>query len=332
MNKLVSIIVPIYNSERYIERTIVSILNQSYKNIELLLINDGSTDDTINILNSYAKKDSRIVLINKENEGVSATRNIGLNKCKGELITFVDADDYIEKTMIEELVILLETYNADISCCGILLERPDLSIPIHGTEVLMNLSNNEALLELISGKNMEPSACAKLFKRGIIRNIKFEENIKYNEDYLFDLYAFKEAKSVIFLDKPLYHYNLHANSSTTAALNIKRVSDCIKVSEIAMSVFEKNKYENIHLLLEQKQLLGYLGQYNVFIGSKKEDEIIFQKEIRKIVLKNSKKYKKINMGIKNRFYFYGIHYMPYFYRLIYMILKFILPDRRIHKI
>lgn len=332
MNKLVSIIVPIYNSERYIERTIVSILNQSYKDIELLLINDGSTDDTINILNSYAKKDSRIVLINKENEGVSATRNIGLDKCKGNLVTFVDADDYVDGTMIEQLVTLLETHDSDISCCGNLLERPDKTIPIHGTNVLMNLNRKEALIELIIGKNIEPSVCSKLFKKEIVYDIRFDKDIKYNEDYLFNLYAFKKAKRITFLDKPLYHYNLHANSSTTAALNIKRVSDCIKVSEIAISIFEKNKYENIHLILEQKKLLGYLGQYNVFIGSNKENEIILQKEIRKIILKNNKEYKKINMGIKNRFYFYGIYYMPYFYRLIYMILKFILPDRRIHKI
>ena len=110
----VSVIVPIYNSEKTINRCVESIINQTYKDIEILLINDGSIDNTLNILNDYANKDKRIVVINKKNEGVSKTKNLGIKKAKSEFIMFVDSDDYIDKEAIKKLVLLQKKDNLDI--------------------------------------------------------------------------------------------------------------------------------------------------------------------------------------------------------------------------
>ena len=117
-SKIISIIVPIYNSEKYLERCINSILNQTYTNFELILINDGSKDSSLKICRKYASKDNRIVVIDKENEGVSIARNMGIQRAKGELISFVDADDYIEKTFLEDMLNVMSKYNVDYVTCG----------------------------------------------------------------------------------------------------------------------------------------------------------------------------------------------------------------------
>ena len=114
MEELVSIILPIYNAEKYLERCLESIITQTYANIEIILINDGSTDNSINIIKEYAIKDSRIIIIDKENEGVSVARNIGILKARGKYICFVDADDYIEKSMIEKMKCCIDKENVDL--------------------------------------------------------------------------------------------------------------------------------------------------------------------------------------------------------------------------
>ena len=116
--KKISVIVPIFNGEKYLRRCIESILKQTYKNIELILINDGSEDKSLAICEEYKKNDKRIIIINKENEGVSIARNIGIEKATGELISFVDADDYLEITFLQELFDMMKKYNTEYITCG----------------------------------------------------------------------------------------------------------------------------------------------------------------------------------------------------------------------
>ena len=114
---MISIVVPIYNSEKWLEKCVKSLINQTYQDIEILLINDGSKDRSLEICNEYAKKDNRIVVIDKENEGVSATRNLGIKKAQGEFIQFVDSDDYADVQMCEKLLNAIE--NVDLVVCGL---------------------------------------------------------------------------------------------------------------------------------------------------------------------------------------------------------------------
>ncbi len=121
----ISIVVPIYNAEKYLDRCIQSILNQSYKDLEIILIDDGSTDSSNKICNNYQKRDNRIKFISQKNEGVSAARNRGISEATGEFIGFVDSDDYIQPNMYETLYGLINKYNCDISICGYFIEYPE---------------------------------------------------------------------------------------------------------------------------------------------------------------------------------------------------------------
>ena len=120
MSNQISIIVPIYNTEKYLERCLQSILNQSYRNIEIILVNDGSDDNSLAICNKYKDKDKRIIVIDKKHTGVADTRNIGLEKASGNYIGFVDSDDYIDIDMFKKLIVGAEKYKCDISMCDLI--------------------------------------------------------------------------------------------------------------------------------------------------------------------------------------------------------------------
>ena len=131
MNKKISVIIPVYNTSKLLRRCLDSVINQTYKNLEIILINDGSTDDSLSICKEYSQNDSRIILIDKENEGGGKARNAGLDRATGDYIAFVDSDDYIDPDMYSVLMNNLKTSEADISTCGRIVvregaEKPDI--------------------------------------------------------------------------------------------------------------------------------------------------------------------------------------------------------------
>ena len=131
MNELISVIVPIYNVEKYLERCLDSIIKQTYKNLDIILVDDGSIDNSTKICDEYVKKDSRIKVIHKENGGLSDARNVGIDNSDGKYICFIDSDDYIELDMIENLYDGIVKNNANICCCGKLLEYEKNKLPIN---------------------------------------------------------------------------------------------------------------------------------------------------------------------------------------------------------
>lgn len=196
---MISIIVPVYNTEEYLERCIKSILDQSYTNFEVLLINDGSTDNSLEICKSWQKLDERIVVFSKKNGGVSSARNLGLRNAKGTYITFVDPDDYIYPEYLEVLKTLAEMNEADIVHCGCFWENKKI--------------NDHGDFYIIDEKNYFDTTCGwtvwcNLYKKEIIQNngILFDENISYAEDSLFTLQVFSYAHKVVGTDKKLYFY------------------------------------------------------------------------------------------------------------------------------
>lgn len=330
MDDLVSIIIPVFNAERYIKKTLESVLNQTYKQIEIILINDGSTDNTTNILGIFQKQDKRIRVIVQENRGVSYSRNVGLQQAKGKYIVFVDGDDYVDNNIIEELLKLITKTNADIACMGYVLHRPDQKFYFYNTQQKKIFTRNEGLKQLILGSYIEPGVVAKIFDRECIKDLFFNQEIKYNEDYLFNLMAFSRAKRIVYYDITLYHYILHPGSATTNAPLVKRALDLIRVAELAEELLSSDK--QLVTILEKRKLCGYLGNYNSLLGGKEREIVICRNYIRNKILSNKKKYKKLNMNLKNKFYYYGIVYAPWLYKLLFLFLKAVLPDRRIHKV
>lgn len=248
MGFLISIIVPAYNIENYIERSIRSIMNQTYSNLEIIIIDDGSTDATGTIIDRLAKEDQRILPIHKKNEGVSAARNTGLDVAKGEYIGFVDGDDYIEKDMYEHLLLNAIKYHADISHCGYQMVFPNRVDYYYNTKQIMIQDYEQGVLDLIKADRVEPGLCNKLYRRKIIGKKRLDERIRINEDLLFNFYLFKESQRSVFEDISFYHYMVRENSASTSNINVHKIEDPLKVIQI-MSRFGD---ENIKLLLEKR--------------------------------------------------------------------------------
>lgn len=232
-NVEVSVIVPIYNVEKYLVRCLDSLINQTFKNIEIIALNNGSTDDSLKIVRKYANEDCRIKFFNNDNIGVSKARNIGIENAIGKYIVFVDSDDWIELNMIEVLYEAITKEESDLVMCTYLREFED-----HSKEKVFNLPEvnkyednvvKEQLLRKLVGpigselSNPEyldalGTVWAKMYKASLIKEIKFVdlEEIGSAEDTLFNIYAFNEAKKVILLNKPMYHYwRGNANSITS---------------------------------------------------------------------------------------------------------------------
>lgn len=219
----VSILMPVFNVEKYIKYAIESIQAQTLENWELIIVNDGSTDNSSKICDDIAKEDKRIKVIHKSNTGVSDTRNILLNNANGEYIVFVDSDDYIEKNMLEVLINKIELYNADLSVCGIIEDKiiNDLIVSskinkYYPKDFLEITEMKEYIMEY-GNSNLLNSLCNKLYKNNIIRksNIVFDTNIENGEDLLFNLEYMKHIKSLVFCEEQLYHYARRQNQSIT---------------------------------------------------------------------------------------------------------------------
>lgn len=213
MEDLISIIVPVYNVEKYIEKCLDSIINQTYENLQIILIDDGSSDASGRICDEYAEKDSRIQVIHQENRGVSNARNHGLNLAKGRYIGFCDSDDWIELDMYEYLYDLLKNSACDISTCGVWMECPDKVYEIgFSRKKNQKFNRKNAIVEFHRRKNMSDWMWCKLFSSEILKNITFDEKLKISEDYKFQCDAFEQSQSVICGTEIKYHYVQRKNS------------------------------------------------------------------------------------------------------------------------
>lgn len=226
---LISVIVPAYNIVDYLPRCLDSILNQTYSDLEVIVISDGSTDGTNEVIKKYAEKDSRIVPVFKDNSGVSDTRNRGLDIAKGEYIGFVDGDDYIEPDMYETLLRNLLESDADISHCGYQRVFPSSVDYYYNTGKRVIQDNQKGIRDIIVGDYVEPGLWIKLYRKEILKNVRMPKDIKINEDVLFNFYAFCNSNKSIYEDKPFYHYILRKGSASTSKVNDNKLFDPIKV-------------------------------------------------------------------------------------------------------
>lgn len=203
----VSVIIPVYNADKYLDDTIKSVINQTFSDIELLLVDDGSTDSSKSICQMYAKIDSRVKYYYQENKGVSSARNKGIEVASGAYILFVDADDLLNVTMVEKLVFDIENNGVDVAISKIKRVKNVNEIEILDcTECVTNYDRDTALSIFLKGGVFELGAWNKLFKRETIQNVKFAEERKINEDKLFCFEAFMNSQNVSFREEELYYY------------------------------------------------------------------------------------------------------------------------------
>lgn len=202
---LVSIIVPVYNSEKYLERCFDSIISQKFKDFECIVVDDGSKDNSPSICDKYAEKDSRFIVLHIQNSGVSAARNVGLSVARGDFIGFVDSDDWIDENMFVQLYQDAITFKADVAICGAF----DINYGKHN-EILTGKEAN--LVMFNPNEIMRGYSFTRLIKRSVLRNIRYDESVRCFEDLVFFFYVFGQCKKVYWHDIPLYHYENNPGS------------------------------------------------------------------------------------------------------------------------
>lgn len=241
---LISIIIPVYNVENYLERCINSILNQTYKQFEAIFINDGSIDNSLDILKKYQEKDKRILIIDKVNAGTGEARNDGLARARGEFISFLDSDDWYEENYLEELYKNLKENNSDISMCNLKVIYDDIeknhNTNVYSFDKIDIKENPEKILEILG----MPVLWNKLYKRELIvkNNIKFP-NYSFSEDVEFLYKLFLQVKIISKLEKNLYNYYQRSNSATKK-IEIKTIEQVKKVLINLENYVDKNYPEN----------------------------------------------------------------------------------------
>lgn len=220
MKDLVSIIVPVYNIEDYVLKCLKSIANQTYKNIEVIVINDGSTDGSEKICNRF-KKDKRFTIITTENHGLSAARNVGLKKATGKYLAFIDGDDFVEKEFIERMLFAAKENSADIVICGYYETyktkcyevSPVANSLVSGKEATINLLRFQENIDIVSWN--------KIYRRSLFKGIEYPEG-RIFEDNMTTYKVIARAKSVLYIDEFLYTYCRRENSLSITASDIHR--------------------------------------------------------------------------------------------------------------
>ncbi len=280
MRKTVSVIVPAYNTEKYISKCIESLRNQSYQEIEILLINDGSIDETLSICRRYEKEDKRIRVIDKENTGVSNTRNIGLKECTGDYVIFVDSDDYMSEDYISTLVLTLEESHSQMVCVEYSLVNENEEYSTHES-ILKNgeskcFKAKEAINLMVNKNAYQGYLWNKIFIKDILikNNIFFDERIKIWEDMLFCLRYLFVIDSVTYINVPLYYYVQRSNSLMKSHTNWFENTHLIALDEMWKLI--KNEPGMFHDYIRDfyaNDLVGMLGTGR-YKEKKKMKEII----------------------------------------------------------
>lgn len=323
MKELISIIVPIYNAEKYLKRCLDSILNQSYQNIEIILINDASTDRCDEICEQYSKQYSQIKYLKNSNQGVSESRNIGIEIASGSYITFVDSDDYIEKDHIETLVEDVYIYKSDVIVGNYRMKNEkNINIANGNNYNYKNIifPNNESKLKLLQEFNNGKVSCyvwRLLVKREKLD--KFDKNIKFWEDKLFYIKLLLNINSIYFEKKITYNYFRNNESCTMKKSNvIGKIQDIIKVNNEILEILKCNGItaQNLESDISKKNLEAILYfilkiyEYNV--EDKHELKLLLESgemknfllKINKNTLNNSQKVKYFLIKSSNTFLIY----------------------------
>ncbi|TXC92373.1 glycosyltransferase [Metabacillus litoralis] len=279
MKPKISIIVPIYNMEEYLSRCLDTLLGQELNSVEIITINDGSTDTSLQILHKYEAKDKRITIINKENEGVSAARNDGINIAKGEYIGFVDPDDWINPSMYKDMLLIAEKEQIDIVMCSYFRE-----FGTHSKEKTFDLPNltsyfNKDVQTYLTRRLVGPvkeeianpelldawgTVWSKLYRSDLLKrnNIYFVDlsEIGSNEDTLFNIHTSYYAKSFVFLSQPYYHYWRANDKSITSKHNPELVRQFGKLyNRMEGFITEKKLGDEFQLALNNRICLNTLG-------------------------------------------------------------------------
>lgn len=311
MDKLISIIVPVYNVEGYLDRCITSLINQTYKNLEIILIDDGSKDGSGAICDKYASLDSRIKVIHKENGGVSLARNLGLDVASGEYIGFVDSDDYVENGMYEALYNVAVLENADITTCGFTQVRVNGNAKVNDIDLSIDWSKENIIKNYFKQgivKELMYSPCNKLYKKSLVKELRFSEKYHMGEDILFIFQCVERMNKLSCAKGAFYHYVMRENSAMTSSFSKKRLDYIYAIREIQRVCNEKYPYAVSEVdLWVYRHVLNTVRQ--IIVAKKRKEYPKFYKENKLYLRKNIKLHKK-QLSLNQRFDYFLIMRFP----------------------
>ena len=292
MKELISIIIPVFNIAGYLENCIKSVINQTYRNLEIILVDDCSTDESLNICQKYEKQDKRIRVIKKtKNEGAGLTRNAGLDAAMGQFIMFIDGDDFITQNLVEEIYTMLLKSNGDIA---IFLGRP-----VYDLERIEDMENKtfenyecmnseQALENLCYQRKIAPGPCGKLFRRSLFDDLRFPDT--GYEDLAIMYRLIDKADLIIVSPVEKYYYLQRKNNTTLGNFNKKKL-DRIFVAKQMMEFIE-DKYYNLHICARVRFFIANIQTLNVLPFN------LLNSEYGDMVSNNIKKYRKVALTDK----------------------------------
>lgn len=311
---MISVIVPVYNTSKFLRKCLDSIIAQTYSDLEIICINDGSTDNSLEILNEFASKDKRIIVFSQENSGVSSARNRGLEIATGDYISFVDSDDSLAPNMYSVLIELMQKYAADIAHCGYRRVKENNSfVDIKGTEEILVHSSNEALHYLLSGSLFVGGLWNKLISKKLFENVRFDSTLRFNEDVLVCFNTFSKARSIVFYDAPLYCYYEHKSSTCSVTNALIKAVDCCKAAKMMFDLSHGSLFYDAGI----RYLYSLIGLYRAYLF----ESIKNTKAQRKLIKDEIKRLNNQNLTIsrKQQFNYHFMKSLPQLYRLFYKI-------------
>ncbi|WP_195851041.1 glycosyltransferase family 2 protein [Aerococcus tenax] len=243
MDTLISIIIPVFNSSDYLEECLKSVIKQTYENLQIILVDDGSTDNSLEIIKAYEMIDDRILWCSQPNKGAWSARNQGINLAKGEYIGFVDSDDIVKFDMYETMLKSMQNVGAEVCECNCLrLTKSGKRIEMDKLENNI-LFSNEILESFIKNENTTPSVANKLYKKEIIEGIYFM-NLEHNEDYLFNFNVYSKVEKKITLNYIGYIYRENLNSVTNSSFTLKKL-DTLRAKRKIISDLQNRHLDNL---------------------------------------------------------------------------------------
>lgn len=217
---MVSILVPVYNAEKFLDGCVQSILSQTYNDLQIVLIDDGSKDNSWSLCQDYASRDARIEVYHQDNQGVAETRNQLLSKARGDYVLFVDADDWIEPDMVEFLINKAKENEAEVTVCGMVINNS--TVRKEYTESILN--QEECVRAFLFHSELRGSLWNKLVATSLLHNVRFHCGISYGEDALFCWHFLQNAQKIVMTDRQLYHYRMNETSISHQSFGEKKLT------------------------------------------------------------------------------------------------------------
>ncbi len=288
MEPIISIIVPVYNVKNFLERCIDSLLNQSYKNIEIILVNDASTDGSGIICNSYNDNHKNIKVLHRECNSGSAgsSRNSGLNLASGDYISFIDSDDWIHPEMIKSMLTAIQINNAEIAECDLVRTDKYFIKPIDDKSYKKIIVENRttALMRIINIQRF--SVCVRIYAHSLIEEIRFPENV-ISEDVYFTLSVFNKISKLVRIEVPFYYYHFTPNSVTRQAYSLKYLDTLKSGLYLQETILNNEKDEELLAAVQYfilKELIFHYKMLNIY--EKLDPKYIQRKKLKELIDKN----------------------------------------------